>query len=251
MTRAALLAALALLLAASLLTPAPQMGGPVLQAPGGAHWLGTDELGQDVLLRLLAAVPHTLALAGAAGVLPVAIALAAAALFLWAPGWGRQAVLRAIDIAMLLPATLVMVVLAAFITPGLWGSIVLLSLLAWLDDYRVIATALQREALRESVQIARMYGATRRYLLRAHLLPPIWPVLQALMVQNARRSVMLGTGLVFLGLADPRMPSWGALLLEAQKYLHLDAFWWLLPPPVAALSALLLALHRLRPSEAR
>lgn len=243
-----ILAVLTLLGILAAVLPAPDMSAQVLRPPGGGHALGTDELGQDVLLRLIGALPDTLLLALAVGVLPVLFAVILAAAFMSAAGGCRQALLRVVDVAMLLPSALVLTVLAAFVSPGLWGSILLLSALAWLDDYRVLATSLDKENLRENVRIARMYGASRGYLLRAHLLPPLWPVLLALVVQNARRGVMLSAGLVFLGLADPRMPSWGSLMREAQKYMHMDAFWWLLPPPLAALTLLLLALDRLRPA---
>lgn len=85
----------------------------------------------------------------------------------------------------------------------------------------------------------------------AHLWPVLKPLLFALVIQNARRGVMMTSGLAFLGLMDPRLPNWGSLLFESQDQMHSDAFWWLLLPPVAALSCLLLFLTYLQQKVSR
>lgn len=240
------LAILAALLLLSLALPQAGMSLQVLQPPGTQHWLGTDALGRDVLLTVLKALPNTLLIALATGVLPVLIALLLTALAYWLGAWMRELLLKLVDILLILPSTLLLIVLAAFLQPDLWGCILLVSLLAWPDDFRVLGSALQKDVQRDNVQLARSYGASKGYVLRVHIWPALSSLLFALVLQNARRGVGITAGLAFLGLMDPRIANFGSLLFESQRQMHSAAFWWLLLPPMLALACLLIFLIRLQ-----
>lgn len=231
-----------------LLVPEPALSRQLLEAPSRAHWLGTNVLGQDVLLRLLQALPNTLMIALMTGILPVGLALSLVSLNFFMPAWVDQLLLKMADLLMILPSTLLLILLAVFLEPDLWGSILLVSLLSWMDDFRILRTALFKASLRDNLAVAKSYSASKSYLLRQHLWPALKPLLFALVLQNARRGVMMTAGLAFLGLMDPRLPNWGSLLFESQEQMHSQAFWWLLLPPVIALSCLLLLLTYLQQS---
>lgn len=234
-----------------LFVPVPALSTVILEAPSTAHWLGTNALGQDVLLRLIQALPNTFIIALMTGLLPVGFALLLASVNFFMPNWVDKLLLKFADFMMVLPSTLLLILLAVFLEPDLWGSILLVSLLAWMDDFRILRTALFKAALRDNLSVAKSYAASNRYLIKQHLWPVLKPLLFALVIQNARRGVMMTSGLAFLGLMDPRLPNWGSLLFESQDQMHSDAFWWLLLPPVMALSCLLLFLTYLQQKVSR
>ncbi|GLR63071.1 ABC transporter permease subunit [Marinospirillum insulare] len=242
----ALLSAALLGLCTWLFIPEPELSTLILHAPNASHWLGTNVLGQDVLLRLLQALPNTFIIALMTGLLPVGFALLLASVNFFMPNWVDKLLLKLADLIMILPGTLLLILLAVFLEPDLWGSILLVSMLAWMDDFRILRTALFKASLRDNLAVAKSYAASKSYLLRQHLWPVLKPLLFALVIQNARRGVMMTAGLAFLGLMDPRLPNWGSLLFESQDQIHTDAFWWLLLPPVIALSCLLLFLTYLQ-----
>lgn len=229
--------------------PQPQMSNHLLQPPSPDHWLGTDVLGQDLLERLLQALPGTLATALVCGLLPLLAGLALASLSALAGKLTDQLLLKLTDIFMIMPAILPLMILSALLEPSLGTVIILISALAWPDDFRVLRAAIRRQLLGDAVLTARSLGAGPVYLLRWYVWPVLRPLLLALFLQNARRAVMLSAGLAFLGLTDPRMANWGTLLLEAQQQIHHRAFWWLLPGPLLAITALILLLNRLEPKE--
>lgn len=235
----------ALLALTGCLLPLPAISPATLQPPGPSHWLGTNALGQDVLMLLANAAPNTLMLAFGVGSLPVLIALLLASLAAVAPDWLDQAILKLTDVLLVIPSVLILMLLAALTEPGLWGLIAMLSAVAWMDDLRILRAAITRELLRDNVAVARSFGASRGYLLSTHVWPALLPIYLALFIQNARRGVLQSAGLAFLGLTDPRLPGWGAMLQSAQAHMHTPAFWWLLLPPLVALSVLLLSLSQL------
>lgn len=223
--------------------PQVQMTNQVLTPPSMAHWLGTDSLGQDVWLRLFEALPNTLLIALACGILPLLAGLMLATLSAFGGPVIDRILLKITDIFLLIPNLLPLMILAALLEPNLYTVIVLISILSWQDDFRVLRAAIKRQLLSDAVLYARSFGAGPIYLLHRHIGPPLFPLLVALFLQNARRAVMLSAALVFLGLTDPRLPSWGGMLLDAQEQIHSIAFWWLLPGPLLAMTGLILLLN--------
>ncbi|QEW06162.1 ABC transporter permease [Nitrincola iocasae] len=223
--------------------PQIQMSNQVLTPPSIVHWLGTDSLGQDVWLRLLEALPNTLLIALACGLLPLLIGLLLATLSRFGGSLIDRILLKITDILLLIPNVLPLMILAALLEPSLSTVIVLISLLSWQDDFRVLRAAIKRQLLSDAVLYAQSFSAGAMYLLRRHIWPPLSPLMVVLFLQNARRAVMLSAALAFLGLTDPRLPSWGGLLLDAQEQIHNPAFWWLLPGPLLAMTGLILLLN--------
>ncbi len=227
--------------------PQPEMSAAILQPPSVEHWLGTDALGQDVLLRLLDALPGTLLIAFCCGLLPLAGGLMLASLSAVGGTWVDRVLLKLTDIFMILPAILPLMILAALLEPGQGTVIILISALSWPDDFRVLRAAIRRQLFGDAVLTARSFGAGRAYLLRWHVWPVLMPLLEALFLQNARRAVMLSAGLAFLGLTDPRLANWGTMLLEAQEQVHHPSFGWMLPGPLLAMTLLILLLNNFNP----
>jgi peptide/nickel transport system permease protein len=214
----------------------------VLQPPSTAHWLGTNDIGQDVLRGLLVATPNTIAIALATGLLSLLIAGIVAALAATRGRIVSGILLRIVDILQVVPSILLLLLVAAWVQPGIAGTVLLLSLTTWQDDVRVLRAIMVRELTRESIHYARILGARWAYCLWRHVLPAVTPAIVALFVQNVRQAAMRTAGLGFLGLTDPRLATWGSMMQDAIAHLYTDAWLWLLIPPAAMLSLFLFVL---------
>lgn len=217
-------------------------------APSAAHPLGTDDLGRDVLLRMLfgARVSLTVGVAVAVGatVLGTGIGLAAA----WHGGWLDALLMRLADGLLALPTLPLLVVLAAVDT-GRFGLprgeaasdilriVVILTLFGWVGVARLARAAALTQLSLDYVAAARVAGASEIRLLVRHVLPNIsGPVVVATALAVAG-AILAESTLSFLGLGiQPPAPSWGNMLSNAQEMVFsapLGAVW----PGVAILLA--------------
>lgn len=220
-------------------------GTDTLKPPGLDHLLGTNEFGQDVLIGVLTATPNTVFVALATALLSMIIAIIMAALATVGGYFTESAIMRLIDMMQIIPSILILLLLAAWIHPGITGIILLLALTSWHDDVRILRSLFLREVTRENIHFARHKGASWAYCIRKHIMPAIWPVLVGLYIQNTRQAAMQMAGLGFIGLTDPRLVSWGSMMQDATDYLYEDAMVWLLLPPALCLSFFLHIILRL------
>jgi peptide/nickel transport system permease protein len=189
-------------------------------SPGAGGVLGTDELGRDVLARLLqgALVSLGAGFAGGAAALVLGGALGLAAGF-WG-GWFDWLVLRALEAFIALPGLLV-----AFLLAGAFGAsattlILAAALLGWMPVARVAREETRRLLSSGWVAAAEAIGARRSRIVLQHILPHIMPVAAVLAIVEFRHAVVLEATLSYLGAGiQPPAPSWGNMLSGAQLYL--------------------------------
>lgn len=237
---AALIALLSVVTFAGLFTSEPyRTSTDVLMPPSTQHWLGTNAVGQDVWTGLLLAAPNTVVIAFTSAFLALAIAV----FFAMASAVGvplvRAGILRMVDMFQTVPAILFLLLVAAWVQPGLLGIVLIIGLSAWQDDVRVIRAAVLRESTRENVQYVRHQGGSWLYCAIHHLIPAVWPLLVSVYLQATRHAVMKTAGLAFLGLTDPRLLTWGGMMQGAMDHLYGDAWRWLLVPPAVCLAMFL------------
>jgi len=233
------------------LIPAYRTSSATLESPAPAHWLGTNDIGQSVLAGLLRAAPVTVGLALATAALALLIAIVMAGLAVTCPTWGRVIVLHLTDMAEIVPSILLLLLVSAWHQPGALEIILLIAVLTWHDDVRILRSVLLREISRENITTARHMGAHWPYLLQRHILPAIMPTLTGLYLQNVVQATMRVAGLAFLGLTDADLLTWGSMLQDAMGYLHTPAWQWLLLPPAFCLTGFLLLLLTLDPRQAQ
>ena len=196
--------------------------------PSAGHPLGADELGRDILLRLLfgarISLAVGLAVAGAATALGAALGLYAA----WRGGWPDAVLMRVADGMLALPALPLLVVLAAVDT-GRFGLprgeaasdiarlVAILTLFGWMGVARLTRAAALTELARDYVPAARVSGAGEARVLLRHVAPNVsGPVLVAAALSVAG-AILAESALSFLGLGiQPPAPSWGNMLANAQ-----------------------------------
>jgi peptide/nickel transport system permease protein len=211
----------------------------VLHAPSAAHWLGTDDIGRDVMSRLAHGARTSLAIAA----LAVALSTAAGLLLALAAAGRRRAAaaLGATCDALGAVPPLLLVLTARGLLGA--GSIVSLAALIALpraaDVARVALGELERALALPHVEAARAVGATRAHILARHALPLAWPQLGALAAATCATAVLSEAALSFLGVGvTPPTASWGELIAEAHRN---QLAWWLSLPGGLAVTGLALA----------
>lgn len=243
------LAILAVLVAVALLAPllAPydpkDLSGASLERPSWQHWLGTDDVGHDILSQLIYGVRTSLVVA----VGSASLALFVGVLFGVTPalvgGAVDTVVTRLAVMFLAVPVFPLLILVAAFLGRQSSAAIFAVGLIAWAPMSRVLRSQILTLRQRGFVAAARGFGGGPLYVLRRHLLPGIAPLLVVGFVQWAGIAIGLEAGLAFLGLGDPTGVSWGLMLnraLETQGiYFSAQWTWWVLPPGLAITLAVL------------
>jgi peptide/nickel transport system permease protein len=198
----------------------PEAGslGETLRRPGTAHLLGTDELGRDVLARLLWGGRITLSIVLlvtlAAPTVGTAYGLVAAAA---APALGELA-MRVVDGLLAIPRLPLYLVLLTVIGPGYWSVVAIMAAFEWPTFARLAylgSLGVQREPY---VEAAHALGASRQRVLWRHVLPGVVGPLLVTAAVGARARIVAETSLSYLGFGIvPPTPSWGNMLAAAQS----------------------------------
>lgn len=215
------------------------------EPPSLAHPLGTDELGRDLLQRVLAGGRVSLAvgLAGAASAVALGALIGLAAG--WRGGWLDAALMRLADLVLAVPATPLMIVLAAAdlsrigLDDPATRIAALIALVGWPGAARLARAQALSVRERPYVLAARAYGAGGLRIMLVHLLPNVAGPLIVAAALGVAGAIQAEAVLSFLGLGvQPPDPSWGALLAGAQETL-LSQPWLALGPAAAILAAAL------------
>lgn len=207
--------------------------GRRLTPPGGAHLLGTDEFGRDILSRVIFGARFTLYI----GVVAVGIGLvsgvtigAAAA---YAGGWLGGLLMRAIDLLYTFPDVLIALGLVAFLGPNLTNAMIAVGISAIPYYARVTYGVVLSERQKPYVDAAEVAGAGHLRIVVRHLLPNVLPPMIVVASLGFSAAVLAAAALSFLGLgAQPPMSEWGLMLSTGRNYL-LRAPWLVFGPGIA------------------
>jgi len=216
-------------------------GGP-LEAPSAAHWLGTNDIGQDILAELVsgARVSLTVGIVGAICVMLIGAVIGIVAGYFG--GWVDALMMRLVDVMMTLPFLPLMIVIGVFLKPSIATQIMIISLVMWAKVARELRSQIMSLRSRGAVQAARSMGGTNGYIMRKHVLPGVFPLLIPQFVQGVNAAIMMESSLSFLGLGDPLAKSWGSMLFyaNARSAFLTDAWlWWVLPPGICIIVVVL------------
>ena len=192
-----------------------------LMAPSGAHWLGTDELGRDILSRTIYGARISLIVSVSVVALSLAIGLVAGGLAGFYGGWIDTVMnIYVTNAFMSLPGILLAIAFVAFVGPGLFNVILALAISGWVGYARLVRAQVMAVKEREFVEAARALGASDWRIMWRHVLPN---TVQPLIVQGAigmAGAVLAEATLSFLGLGvPPPAASWGAMLNDARSHL--------------------------------
>ena len=222
-------------------SPDETTGAP-FAPPSRAHVLGTNDVGQDLLSELIFGVRISLTIGFLAAVLAVSIGTLAGVVAGYFGGWVDAALMRLVDIVLVVPFLPLMILLAAYLGPSFWNIIIVIGVLVWARPARVIRAQVLSLRRLDFVDAALALGASSRRLLVRHILPGVLSLALAQFILAASNAILIEASLSFLGLGDPTAKSWGSTLYYAQvrsAFLSGAWKWWVLPPGLLITAAVL------------
>jgi peptide/nickel transport system permease protein len=212
-------------------------GAPV--PPGGKFPLGTDDLGRDLLSRLLYGARVSLVVGIVANGLAMVIGVAVGAVAAYAGGLIDNILMRFTDIMMAFPVLLFAIALIAITSPSLTNIIIVIAILYWTTTARVIHGMVLSLKEREFVEAARALGATGPRILSLYILPHLLSVIIVYTTLGVATTVLVEASLSFVGIGvQPPTPSWGNMINEAQGYYRADP-WMMIFPGLAIVATVL------------
>ncbi|HXQ52727.1 MAG TPA: ABC transporter permease [Stellaceae bacterium] len=204
-----------------------------LAPPGAAHWLGTDELGRDVLSRLLAGSRITLAVVALIALTVPAAGLAVGCLAGFAGGIVDAVLMRIADVFLAFPRLILALALVAAMGPGLSHALIAIALAAWPPYARLARAETMAIRERDFIAAARLSGASPARLLLLHIAPLCLPSLIVRASLDMAGVILTAAGLGFLGLGvAPPQAEWGAMIAAGRRFM-LDQWWVAAAPGVA------------------
>ena len=210
-------------------SPASQALPHRLEAPSAAHPLGLDELGRDILSRLLSGARISLLVGLAVVSVSSLIGMALGSAAGYFGGVVDDVISRTIDVLMAFPGILLAIALVAVLGPSLTNVVLALSVIGWVGYARLVRGQALRTRELDYVQAARALGASGPRIVLRHVLPTAIPAVIVQSTLGMAAAIIAEASLSFLGLGvQPPTPSWGTMLDAGRAHLfdapHLTIF---------------------------
>jgi peptide/nickel transport system permease protein len=208
-------------------------------APSRSFPLGTDQLGRDVLSRIIFGARISLTVGIAAMLVTLTIGVTIGLLSGFFGGAVDFVLMRFTDVMLTLPALLLAMALVSVLRPSLLNILIVIGLVSWTGVARVVRAETLSMVGRDFVLAARALGAPAEKLILRHVLPNVMPIIVVMAVLGTSGTLLLDAGLSFLGLGvPPPTPSWGRMIEEATTYFR-TAPWLAVFPGMAIFYAVL------------
>lgn len=216
------------------LKPHNEPSGPSLVSPSSEHILGTDDLGIDVFSQLVYGTKTTIFLSLTTALISGLGGSTIGIISGYIGGKFDSFILSIIDIMMAIPDLPLMIVLGAFLGPGIKNIIIVIALVSWTMPAKIARSQVLKLRNEKYIVLSRAYGGSFFFVFKNHIFKSIFPVLMASIMKIMNRAVLSEATLAFLGLGDPLSKSWGMLLTRAMSFpnIYFTPFykWWLVPP---------------------
>lgn len=215
-----------------------------LRPPGGAHWMGTDELGRDVLSRVLVAVQASMKVAVISVVFAAVVGVTLGVLAGYRGGWLDTVVMRVVDVMFAFPVLLLALAIVAVLGPGLTTTILAIGIVYVPIFARVARASTLSVRVEPYVAMSRTMGTGSGYILTRHILPNITGPLIVQTSLSLAFAILSEAALSFLGLGlQPPQPSLGRMIFDSQGFVTLA--WWMAVFPGLAIFVIVLACNLL------
>ena len=214
---------------------------PPYQGPSGAHLFGTDELGRDVMSRVIYGARVSLPLAILLVALSLVIGTALGVIAGYFRGWTDGTIMRTTDLVFAFPAIILALVVTASLGRGLQNAVLALVIVSWPVYARVVRGLVLSIGDSEYVAAARLLGASSRRAIVRDVVPNFIGPILVLAMLDIGGAVLLLSGLSFLGLgAQAPTAEWGHMVSEGVNYFQ---FWWMSTFPSLAIFTVVLAFN--------
>ncbi len=216
----------------------------ILDAPSKAHPLGTDQLGRDVLSRMLYGARVSLAVGFVSVGIAAVIGIVLGSLAGYHGGTTDAMVMRLVDLMLVFPRFFLLLAVLAFLRPSIWTIMTVIGLTGWMSVARLVRAEFLSLKEREFVLWSQSIGATAFRIIWRHILPnAMGPVLVA-MTLGIPAAILTESGLSFLGLGvQPPHATWGNILNEGKDAIEIG--WWLSVYPGLAILVTVLSYNLL------
>jgi peptide/nickel transport system permease protein len=234
---------LVLLVGAALLAPllapfdpnAIDLGAGRLLAPSASNWLGTDELGRDLLSRILYGARISLLIGVLAVAIAVTVGTAIGAVAGYAGGWLDTVLMRTVDLFLSLPRLVLLITVMALFPPSVPLIVLVLGLTGWMGVSRLVRGQVLSVREREYIQAARALGFGPGRILGRHVLPNVATPIIVAATLGIGNAILAEAALSYLGLGvQPPISSWGSIIQSGADRLT-DA-WWITTFPGLAIA---------------
>lgn len=201
------------------------------EPPSPEHWLGTDLVGRDVLVRLLYAGRVSLSVGIVSVAIYMSIAIVLGGLSGYYRGWLDNLLMRLTDIVMSFPTLVIIILVVSIMGPSVYNVPLVIGLLGWPWDTRLVRALYLSYRETEFVAAARCLGARDNRIIFRHILPNAAAPLIVAATFGVAWTILLEAALSFLGLGvQPPMPSWGNMLNAAKSVDIIENMLWLWVP---------------------
>ena len=204
-----------------------------LAAPSAAHWLGTDELGRDVLTRVIYGARTSLTVGFTVVLIGGALGTLVGAVAAYAHGWAEEVLMRATDLMFCFPPIILAMAIAAALGIGTRNTVIAMLVVWWPKFARLARSLVLGQRSLEYVAAARGIGFGPAHILFRQILPNALGPLVVLVTLDLGNAILVFAGLSFLGLGVvPPTPEWGSMVSEGRE---LVSQWWVATFPGLAI----------------
>jgi peptide/nickel transport system permease protein len=214
--------------------------------PGLTHWLGTDNVGRDILAQLLEGAKVAFVVGLSAAFFSIVIGTLIGMISGYAGGFVDAFLMRVADIIMVLPSLVILLILASLFGQfNIWIIVFIIAIMRWPAVSRVIRSQTLSLKHRPFIEASRVAGASHVRIIFRHIMPNVLPLAFLYMTFRVTSAILVEAALSFLGFGDPSQVSWGMMLQWVWKSGHMfQAPYWLIPPGLC-ISLLTLAFYML------
>jgi peptide/nickel transport system permease protein len=215
-----------------------------LMAPSLTHLLGTDELGRDMLSRLIYGTRITVYIVVLVAVIATPIGLAVGTTAGYLGGWVDTVLMRVTDVFLALPGLILALGIVAALGPGIGNAVIAIALTVWPPIARLARAETLTIRHADYINAMRVQGASSFRIILRHVVPNCIPSVIVRITLNMAGIVLAAAALGFLGLgAQPPVAEWGAMLAVGRQYM--SGYWWITLVPGLAILIVSLAFNLL------
>lgn len=199
---------------------------------GLTHWLGTDQLGRDVLSRLIYGSRVSIMIAAGAVFIGGAIGLIVGLVSGYSGGWIDSVLMRFIDMQLAFPFLLLALTMVSILGSSIMNVVLVLSVTSWISYAKVVRSSVLSVKYLEFIEATRATGTSKLTILFRHILPHVLSPFIVVASFQVATLIIAESSLSFLGLGVPASePTWGAMLADGREYMT-DAWWIAIYPGI-------------------